>query len=113
MVRNSVSQEVKKAFYDFWLLEALPRLYSGGAYPPPGGVHNQPNQKEEYRPINQQKINTLLNLSTPHHDKPYLIKSHYGIEQNNRKRLYINNFFSMTQHNTTRYTTLEKISLII
>lgn len=36
MDRISVSGEGTKAFYDFWLLEALPRLYSGGVYPPPG-----------------------------------------------------------------------------
>lgn len=59
MDRNYVSGEGEKAFYDFWLLGTLPRLYSGGIYPPPGGVFNQPERKEEHRPINQQKINTI------------------------------------------------------
>ena len=78
-----------------------------------GGVFNQPSQKEEYRPINQQKINTVLNLSTIHHNTPNHITPHYEIKRNNRKRLYINDFFSMTQYKTARHTTVQKISLII
>lgn len=113
MDRNYVSGEVEKAFYDFRLLGTLPRLYSGGVYPPPGACLISRSKKKERRPINQQKINTVLNLSTPHHNTPNHIIPHYEIERYNRKRLYINGFFSMTQHKTSRHTTLEKISLII
>lgn len=46
---------ILKAFYIFRLLEALPRLYSGGVYPPPGvslwasaDSRTQPNQSKEH-----------------------------------------------------------------
>ena len=59
MDRNSVSGGVIKAFYDFRLLEALPRLYSGGTYPPPGAcLINRNKSTENQRTI--QKINTKL-----------------------------------------------------
>ena len=46
---------ILKAFYIFRLLEVLPRLYSGGVYPPPGvslwasaASRTQPNQSKEH-----------------------------------------------------------------
>lgn len=46
---------ILKAFYIFRLLEALPRLYCGGVYPPPGvslwafaASRTQPNQSKEH-----------------------------------------------------------------
>lgn len=113
-----ISQKRQKIWiekpFTFWgVFAALPRLYNGGVYPPPGGYKTAHFLLlYQFEKINRKSTQYKIapQHSKQHHTALHRTTNFYEIWEN---PLYIKVLFNISHYHTARNLSLQKILLII